>query len=167
MTRFAIVRDIDALNDLMDGLEAWTGAHTRLGLPPGPLAGVWVEHPAEAAVSCRASARALEDGAARLSLQMGPGRWMVCTTGAAVSPATLITELKAASGVRGATRARFVPVYQASAPAAVWAREWLALASRYPGLVLPPLIADEAGRLTFADPTPVSLQAVAAPRTSS
>lgn len=162
MTRFAVVRDIDALSDLIDGLEAWTGVRSRLGEPPAPLAGIWIEHPAEGAATCRASAGVLDDGAARLRAQVGPGRWMVCVTEAAVSAATLVTELKAASGVRGATRARFVPVYDAAMSPAARARDWLDLASRYPGVVLAPMLCDFAGRLTFPDPTPVSVQAVAA-----
>ena len=164
MTRFAVVRDIDALPDLIEGLAAWTRARSRLGAPPAPLAGIWIEHPAEAALSCRASARLLDGGPARLRLQLGPGRWMLCLTEAVVSPATLMTELKAASGVRGSTRARFAPVYGAAVPPAAWARQWLDLAGRYPGLVMPPLLCDDAGHLTFTDPTPVSLQAIAVAR---
>ena len=62
MTRFAVVRDIDALTDMVDGLDAWAAAHRALGSSQLPLEGVWVEHPEERALSCRASGRALCDG---------------------------------------------------------------------------------------------------------
>ncbi len=152
VTRFAVVRDIDALAELVDGLAAWGAARGPAGTPSVPLSGIWIEHPEESAVSCRASGRALQNGPARLRLQFGPGRWTVCVTEAAVAPATLIAELRAASGVRGATRARFVPVFDGAVPPAVRAREWQDLATRCPGLVLPPLVTDEAGRLSFAEP---------------
>jgi hypothetical protein len=162
VTRFAVVRDIDALADLIDGLDAWAAAHRAHGSPQAPLGGVWVEHPDEGALSCRASSRALNNGPARLRLQFGPGRWTICVTEAAVTPATLIAELLAASGVRGATRARFVPVFDAAAAPSTWAREWHDLAARYPGLVLSPLVSDAAGRLRFAAPLqPVTMRASA------
>lgn len=162
VTRFAVVRDIDALGELVDGLAAWGEARGPAGSPAVPLSGIWIEHPEESAVSCRASGRTLRDGPARLRLQFGPGRWTVCVTEAAVARATLIAELRAASGVRGATRARFVPVFDAAVPQATRAREWLDLATRCPGLVLPPLVSDEAGRLSFAEPLqPVYARATA------
>ena len=162
MTRFAVVRDIDALADLIDGLDAWAAAHRAHGSPQAPLGGVWVEHPEESALSCRASSRALDNGPARLRLQFGPGRWTICVTEAAVTPATLIGELLAASGIRGGTRARFVPVFDAAVPPATWAREWQDLATRWPGLVLPPLVSDAAGRLSVASPLqPVMTRATA------
>lgn len=162
VTRFAVVRDIDALTELVDGLAAWGAARGPAGSPAAPLIGVWVEQPEEGALSCRASGRALSGGPARLSLQFGPGRWTVCVTEAAVTPATLIAELRAASGVRGATRARFVPVFDAAVAPATLAREWHALALRHPGLVLPPLVSDDAGRLSFAAPLqPATMRATA------
>jgi hypothetical protein len=165
VTRFAVVRDIDALAELVDGLAAWGAARGPAGSPSVPLTGVWIEHPEESALSCRASSRALQDGPARLRLQFGPGRWTICVTEAAVAPATLIAELRAASGVRGATRARFVPVFDGAAAPASRVREWHDLATRFPGLVLPPLVSDDAGRLCFAPPLPV--QALTAPGTTS
>lgn len=161
VTRFAVVRGIDALTELVDGLAAWAAMRSPVGLPPAPLSGVWVEHPEEVALSCRASARGLDRGPARLRLQFGPGRWTICVTETPVAPATLIAELTAASGVQGATRARFVPVFPESMAPSTWARQWRDLAARCPGLVLPPLLSDDAGRLSFAAPPPVSRRTLA------
>jgi len=154
MNRFAIVRDLNTLSDLMSDLEAWTAARSPLGPPREAFSGVWIEHPDDAAVSCRASAQPLADGPARLQLQLGPGKWMICHTEQPVSAATLISELKAAAGVHGATRARFAPVYGDEVPQSVWEPDWLALSSLYPGLVLRPLLRDSVGRLNFAESAP-------------
>lgn len=166
MNRFAIVRDLNTLFEFIDYMEQWTAAQAPAGKAPEVFSGVWIEHPDDAAPSCRMSAEPLNDGPARLQMQLGMGTWMICHTEQPVPAATLISELKAASGV-GATRARFAPVYGDEVPQSVWEPDWRALSSQYPGLVLRPLLRDQAGRLNFADSTSAPVMAMAGDRRSA
>lgn len=150
MTRFALLRNIDALPALMDGLDAWARVRSPRAAPARPLVGLWIAHPDEAP-GPRDAVAMLDDGPARLRLLMGTGPWSIGVTSAALSRAELLDALAVAWGAGGHTRARFVPVYQPSDGDGVLA-EWQRLASRHPGLVLPPMVCDSAGRLQCVEP---------------
>ncbi|MEZ5417120.1 MAG: hypothetical protein R2708_07240 [Vicinamibacterales bacterium] len=88
MTRFAVARDLDAFQELLGGLEELSRSRGRAGTPP--LAGIWIEHPGQLMVSGLGSVHWLDQGPARLGLQISQGRWAVCATEAPVTRATLL-----------------------------------------------------------------------------
>ncbi|MFN7977913.1 MAG: hypothetical protein U0P30_07225 [Vicinamibacterales bacterium] len=160
MTRFALLRNIDALPTLMHGLDAWARSRSPYAAPPRPLDGLWIAHPDDAAPRGDAL-HALDRGPARLRLQMGPGPWSLCVTATPLSRLELVDALRSALAPGGATRARFVPVYRLAGRDDL-AADWQRLAAHHGGLILPPMGCDEDGRLRFLDPE--VLAPVVAPR---
>jgi len=119
------------------------------------LAGIWVEHrpDADAAATLSLPDRLTSAGVPVATPLELSGLWAVCTAeGPELSRAALldaIIDVVRRQGNHG--EGRFIPVFHESQPLHVRETEWRTLASRHPGVVLPPLQQSRSGVITFTE----------------
>jgi hypothetical protein len=156
MHSFGIVARIDHLPRLLSDLAGLARIHgVRAAAGELILSGIWVEHRPDA------DATALLSLPDRLSSPAFPittplelsGVWAVCTAETpGLTRAALLDRLVDVTRVRGGRGdGRFVPVFHELQPREERQAEWQALASRHPGVVLPPLEQSRDGSISFTD----------------
>lgn len=157
MGAFAVVRDIDHLDHLGHDLGSFAAVLRAASDPTftDGLLGVWVENtPAgRRGLTTPVALSNGADAAVGMTVEVG-GKWAVCVTAAGVtSREALLTLLErhAAHGAGGL----FVPVYPSDADPRQRDLDWGALAARFPGRVLPLMVQEPSGQLTYDAPTSV------------
>lgn len=155
MSAFAVVRDIDHLDLFGPDLGAFAQVlRAASGAPYAePILGIWVEHTPAAQVSLLTPA-ALSGGseaAVTMTVEIG-GRWAVCATAPHASSREAVLDLLVRREP-GAPRGLFVPVYSSHDDPRQRDIDWHGLAARFPGRVLPLMVQDGSGAITFRAPT--------------
>jgi hypothetical protein len=157
VSTFAVVSSVDHLPRLLSDLAAlWQVRRRRAWARESMLMGVWIEHRADAGV---AATLTLPGWLASSALWVTTplelcGIWAVCTSERPdVSRAMLLHAIVDACRRHGDHGGgRFVPVFPESQPRHQRHAEWRALATRHPGIVLPPLEQSRSGVITFTEP---------------
>lgn len=154
---FAVVRDIDHIDQLADDLGSLTETLRASSKPTvtDGLMGVWVEN-TPAGVRDLTTPPSLSDGpeaAVGTTVEVG-GTWALCVTTPQVSSREALLALLERQAPRGAD-GLFVPVYRSDADPAQRDLDWGALARRFPGRVLPLMVQEPSGRLTHDAPTSI------------
>lgn len=157
MGAFAVVRDIDHIDQLGDDLGSLTQVLRASSDPTftDSLMGVWIEN-TPAGGRALTTPAALADGAdaaVGLTVELG-GTWAVCVTTPSVSSRETLLGAIERHAPRGAD-GLFVPVYRSDADPRERDIDWSVLADRFPGRVLPLMVQEPSGRLTHHAPTGV------------
>lgn len=154
MGAFAVVRDIEHIDQLGHDLGSFAAVLRATSDPTFTegLFGVWIENtPAgRRGLTTPIALSHGADAAVNMTVEIG-GKWAVCVTAPSVTcREDLLTRLEGHGA--GGPQGLFVPVFPSDAEPRLRDREWSALANRFPGRVLPLMVQEPSGRLTYDAP---------------